>query len=147
MATITKNWDQHVVDAEEVARGAGFRALRDRIVELAAPRPDDVVVDVGAGTGLLRPGGRLVFGDMMFSLGVADARDRQVVAAKVVAMLRKGGPGVVRLLKNAGRVASGRWEHPARSQWWAAELEPAGFVDVGVEVLEHEGGLAWARKP
>lgn len=96
---------------------------------------------------VLRPGGRLVFGDMMFGLGLGDARDREVVTQKVRAMLRKGVPGVVRLLKNAGRVVSGRWEHPARADWWADELRRAGFIDVGVEVLDHEGGLAWARKP
>jgi len=84
---------------------------------------------------------------MMFSLGIADARDRAVLATKIRAMLRKGGPGVMRLLKNGARVASGRWERPARSEWWEAELNLAGFVAVGVEVLEHEGGLAWAAKP
>ncbi|MBA3745913.1 MAG: hypothetical protein H0W96_00210 [Solirubrobacterales bacterium] len=51
-------------------------------------------------------------------------------------MLRKGAPGVLRLLKNGARVASRRWERPARSQWWAAELEIAGFVEVRIEVLE-----------
>jgi len=224
---MTKNWDHHIVDAEEVARGAGFQALRDKILALAAARPQDAVVDVGAGTGLLtlalaehvervwaidispamleylsaklasaqvenvqtvvasavslplvdesvdlvvsnyclhhldesgkrralreahrvlRPGGRLVFGDMMFGLGLAEARDREVVATKVRAMLRMGVPGVLRLLKNGARVASRRWERPARSQWWAAELELAGFAEVGIEVLDHEGGLAWGRK-
>lgn len=228
MTTMTKNWDRHVIDAEEVARGAGFRTLRDRILALAAAQPHEVVVDVGAGTGLLtlpiaagvdrvwaidispamleylavklasaqienvqtvvasavslpivdesvdlvisnyclhhldddgkrralreahrvmRPGGRLVFGDMMFGLGIADARDREVVVAKVRAMLRKGAPGVVRLIRNGARVASRRWERPARSQWWATELELAGFVEVGTKVFEHEGGLAWGRKP
>jgi len=37
----------------EVAVGSAFLAIRDRIVELAEPRPGDLVVDVGAGTGLL----------------------------------------------------------------------------------------------
>ncbi len=225
---MNKDWDQHVVDADEVARGAGFQVLRDRIVALAAPRPDDVVVDVGAGTGLLtlgladdvarvwavdispamleqlgrslvsadidnvetvvasavslplddqsvdlvvsnyclhhldadgkrqallevhrvlRPGGRLVFADMMFSLDVTNARDRAVVVSKVRALLGKGLPGAVRLLKNVVRLASRRWEHPARSNWWTDALELAGFTAVGIEILEHEGGLAWARKP
>lgn len=50
---LVKNWDRHVVDAEEVARGAGFCDLRERIVALAAPSAEDVVIDIGAGTGLL----------------------------------------------------------------------------------------------
>jgi hypothetical protein len=32
-----KNWDAHVVHAEDVARGGGFRHLRDRIIDLADP--------------------------------------------------------------------------------------------------------------
>lgn len=96
---------------------------------------------------VLKPGGRLVFGDMMFGLALSDSRDREVIAQKVRAMLSKGAPGVIRLLKNVGRAASGRWENPARADWWSGELQRVGFVDVGVEVLDHEGGLGWARKP
>lgn len=227
MPEMTKNWDHHVVHAEEVARTDGFRRLRDLIVAHAAPGADDVVVDVGAGTGLLalelaprvrqvwaidisagmaeylrtkaasagldnvdvavssavslplvddsadlvvsnycfhhlsdagkeqalsevrrvlRPGGRLVFGDMMFRLGGGDTRDREVVATKVKAMLAKGPAGVVRLAKNGVRYASGRWEHPAPAGWWEAAMRRNGFTDVHVEVLEHEGGVAWARR-
>ena len=227
MPELTKNWDDHVVHAEAVARTDGFANLRDGIIERAAPQADDVVVDVGAGTGLLalelaprvkhvwaidisgamveylrakaasggldnvsaavasaaslplfdatadvvvsnycfhhlddagkeqalleayrvlRPGGRLVFGDMMFRVGVTDRRDRDVVKAKVRAMLAKGPAGVLRLAKNGLRFASGRWEQPAPAAWWEGALGRAGFTDVHVEVLEHEGGLAWASK-
>jgi ubiquinone/menaquinone biosynthesis C-methylase UbiE len=228
MTTMTKDWDRHVTDAEEIARGPGFRHLRDRILELAAPQATDIVVDVGAGTGLLalelaseveqvwaidistsmvdylrtkaasagrdnvevavasavslplvdafadvvvsnycfhhmddtekrralreamrvlRPGGRLVFGDMMFDLSPDDPRNRAVVADKVRAMLRKGPAGVLRLAKNGLRLACGRWERPARADWWRRALSEAGFVDVDVTLLTHEGGIAQARRP
>lgn len=223
-----KDWDKHVVPAEDVARSEGFQDLRDRILELADPRGGDVAVDVGAGTGLLtlplaervekvfavdisqpmvdylatkatsaeldnveaavataislplvdagadlvvsnycfhhlcdadkeralaeayrvlRPGGRLVFGDMMFRVSVASGRDRRVLSDKARALVRKGPAGLARLLKNGARLAAGRWETPARAEWWADALRRAGFVDVEVSQLEHEGGIAAARRP
>ena len=228
MATMTKDWDRHVVHAEEIARGTGFRGLRDRILERAAPEPREVAADIGSGTGLLtlelaprveqvwaidispsmceylrtkaasaglanvevaaasavslplvdesvdlvvsnycfhhlddagkrqalsevmrvlRPGGRLVFGDMMFTLRLGDQRNRAVVADKVRTMLRKGPAGIVRLARNGARLARRRWEHPADAAWWQTALTDAGFVDVAVSVLEHEGGIAHARRP
>lgn len=228
MPLLSKNWDLHVEHAEEVARQPGFQDLRDHILDLATPGPDDTAVDVGAGTGLLtlplaaavnrvwaidisasmgeylrlkaasaelenvevgvasavslplvagstdlvvsnycfhhlahpdkvraldeafrvlRPGGRLVFGDMMFGATLTDPRDRRLVRAKLRALARKGPGGILRIAKNGARVMSGRWEQPARPDWWRGSLRAAGFVDVEVHTREHEGGVAFARRP
>jgi ubiquinone/menaquinone biosynthesis C-methylase UbiE len=222
-----KNWNNHVAQAEEIARCDGFKDLRDRILELAEPLPGETVIDIGAGTGLLtlalaehdvqiwaldiapamcdylrtkaasagaknvqvctgsavslpfveefadlvvsnyclhhldaagkdralseilrvlRPGGRLVFGDMMFTLNLAGRRDRAVVGQKVRAMVRKGPAGILRLTRNVARLATGRWEHPADADRWRGALQRAGFEQVRVDVLAHEGGVASARK-
>lgn len=228
MSTTTlRNWDNHVSQAEEIARGSGFRTLRDQILALAEPGPSDQLVDVGAGTGLLtlavadrvnrvwaldiapsmcdylrtktasaglenvevgvasadslplvdasvdvvvsnyclhhldddrkhqalaevyrvlRPGGRIVIGDMMFALRPGNARDRRVVLSKIRAMIRKGPAGVARLTKNGVRLISRRWEHPSPASWWEQALVRAGFSDVLVHELEHEGGIAYGRK-
>lgn len=94
---------------------------------------------------VLRPGGCLVIGDMMFRVGIADARGRAVIAHFAGKMLRRGPMGVVRLLKNGLRVLSGRGEHPAGVDWWRRALEDAGFAEVAVRTLDHEGGIAFAR--
>jgi ubiquinone/menaquinone biosynthesis C-methylase UbiE len=95
---------------------------------------------------VLRPGGRLVVVDMMFALTLA-RRDRRIVASKVAMLARLGPAGMVRLARNAARVMSGRWEHPAPPEWWEAMLERRGFVEVSVLALVQEAGLATCRKP
>jgi ubiquinone/menaquinone biosynthesis C-methylase UbiE len=228
MLASSKDWDSRVAEAELIARSPGFIHLRDRIAELAEPHPDDVVVDLGCGTGLLslafaervariwaidsspamieylrvkagsaelanietvvasavslplvdevadlvisnyclhelpnadkeralseamrvlKPGGRLVFGDMMFSLNPLQRRDRTVVLGKLRQLASRGLPGVWRLLKNAARLLAGRWEYPASAEWWRASLQRAGFQHVAIETLDHEGGIATAEAP
>jgi len=220
-------WDDRVEAWEEVATSEAFLAIRDRIVELAGPKRDDLVVDLGAGTGLLalalaplvselvavdisdrmlgrlddaavadgihnvqmltadlrrlpladesatlvvsnyafhhlddagkelalaearrilRPGGRLVICDMMFSLSL-DPRDRRLVWEKVLALLKRGPAGLVRVLRNAARVVAGRWEQPAPPGTWEEMLRARGFEDVRIELLEHEAAVAVARRP
>jgi ubiquinone/menaquinone biosynthesis C-methylase UbiE len=95
---------------------------------------------------VLRPGGRLVLCDMMFSLSL-QPRDRKLVLEKVVAMLRRGPAGILRLLRNAGRIVAGRWEQPARPETWEEMLEARGFVNVRLELLEHEAAIATAWRP
>jgi SAM-dependent methyltransferase len=96
---------------------------------------------------VLRPGGRLVIGDMMFSLNPLRERDRTVVLEKVRVLAGRGLPGIWRLAKNAARLAGGRWESPADADWWREELRRAGFVGIEVALLGHEGGIASAYAP
>ncbi len=95
---------------------------------------------------VLRPGGRLVICDMMFSLSL-EQRDRKLVLEKVVAMLKRGPAGVIRILRNAVRLLLGRWEQPATPQTWEQMLVARGFTDVRIELLEHEAAVAVARRP
>ena len=95
---------------------------------------------------VLRPRGRIVLGDMMFQIGLRNARDRALVAHLVTTMLRRGPAGVLRLVKNALRVITGRGEHPAGADWWQHALQDAGFAEVTVQISNHEGGIAVARR-
>lgn len=91
---------------------------------------------------VLRPGGRVVIGDMMFEIGVRTSRDRAVLAKFVRSQLRRGPAGIVRLARNTGRLLEGCSEHPASVEWWATALRKTGFVDVRAWGLAHEGGIA-----
>ena len=95
---------------------------------------------------VLEPGGRLIVCDMMFSLSL-DPRDRRLIAQKLGALARRGPAGLVRIARNAGRVVAGRWEQPAPPETWKRMLTDRGFEEISVELLEHEAGIAVARRP
>jgi ubiquinone/menaquinone biosynthesis C-methylase UbiE len=95
---------------------------------------------------ILRPGGRLVICDMMFSISL-DRRDRRLVWEKVTALLRRGPAGAVRILRNAARLIAGRWEQPAPPTRWEEMLLARGFEQVRIELLAHEAAVAVARRP
>ena len=95
---------------------------------------------------LLRAGGSLVIGDMMFTLSPLSSRDRRIVTDKLRAIARRGLPGLLRIAKNAARLATGRWEHPSTADWWHTALAEHGFDEICLELFEHEGGIAVARR-
>ena len=95
---------------------------------------------------VLVPGGRLVVCDMMFSLSLR-ARDRAIVASKLRLLLRRGPAGILRIARNALRIVRGHWEHPAPPERWREMLAARHFVDAVVAPLEHEAGVAVARRP
>lgn len=95
---------------------------------------------------ILAPGGRLVVCDMMFSLSLAP-RDRRVIIDKLAAIGRRGPGGWWRIARNAGRVATGRWEQPAPPEVWEQMLTRRRFSDIRVELVEQEAGLACATRP
>lgn len=94
---------------------------------------------------VLAPGGRLVLCDMMFALSFR-RRDRELIAQKLWALARKGPAGGVRIVRNLGRLAQGRWEQPAPEQTWRRMLVDRHFVGVSVRLFEHEAGIALGQR-
>ncbi len=94
----------------------------------------------------LRPGGRLVIGDMMFGRG-ADASDRRIILGKVQGLARRGPGGWWRIVKNAGRFLLRFQERPLRPAAWEAMLREAGFADLRTARVVAEACVISATKP
>ena len=107
----------------------------------------DKLAALGEARRVLRPGGRMVIGDMMFRVRVSDSRDRAIIGRLIAKMLRRGPAGVLRIAKNGLRYVTGRWEQPADADWWRQALASTGFQGVEVTPLDHEGGIAVATSP
>lgn len=94
----------------------------------------------------LRPGGRIVIGDMMFGLA-SDSESRQIIARKVSAIARRGPAGLWRIAKNGWKIFVAKEEVPAPIGMWQQMLTAAGFTSIRSERIVAEAALVSARLP
>ena len=109
-------------------------------------RDRDKQVAVNEAARWLRPGGRLVVGDMMFGRG-GDARDREIIGSKLALLLRKGPGGWWRIAKNAGRYLIRFQERPVSMSAWAAMFKRAGLTQVEALPVVNEAAVVKGTKP
>ncbi len=109
-------------------------------------RDADKQVAINAASNWLRPGGRLVIGDMMFGRG-GDARDREIISSKLALLVRKGPGGWWRIVKNSGRYVLRFQERPVSMSAWVAMFNKAGLVDVEAFPVVNEAAVVRGTKP
>ncbi|HLN06354.1 MAG TPA: class I SAM-dependent methyltransferase, partial [Acidimicrobiales bacterium] len=109
-------------------------------------RDRDKQVAVDEAVKWLRPGGKLVIGDMMFGRG-GDARDREIIGSKLALLVRKGPGGWWRIVKNAGRYVLRFQERPVSMAAWAAMFAKAGLTDVQGLPVVNEAAVVRGTKP
>lgn len=109
-------------------------------------RDADKPILVQRAYGWLRPGGRLVIGDMMFGRG-SDSRDREIIASKVGLLVRKGPGGWWRIAKNAGRYLLRFQERPVSMAAWQEMLAGAGFTEIEAVGVVNEAAVVRGVKP
>lgn len=94
----------------------------------------------------LKPGGKLVIGDMMFGRG-GDARDRAIISSKLALFIRKGPGGWWRIAKNAMRFLVRFGERPISMDAWTKLLTEAGFEQVRAVPVVNEAAVVCGSKP
>jgi SAM-dependent methyltransferase len=94
----------------------------------------------------LRPGGRVVIGDMMFGRG-ATKQDREIISAKVRVMLRRGPAGWWRIAKNVARFTLRMRERPLPMDAWCAMFWEVGLADVQARRVVAEAAVVAGTKP
>jgi ubiquinone/menaquinone biosynthesis C-methylase UbiE len=94
----------------------------------------------------LRPGGKLVIGDMMFGRG-GDARDREIIGSKLALLVRKGPGGWWRIIKNSGRYLMRFQERPISMSAWATMFDKAGLTDVKAIPVVNEAAVVRGTRP
>lgn len=96
--------------------------------------------------GWLRPGGRLVIGDMMFGRG-GDARDREIISSKLALLVKKGPGGWWRIAKNGGRYLLRFQERPVAISAWVKMLTDAGFSEIQPIPVVNEAAVVSGTRP
>lgn len=109
-------------------------------------RDRDKQVAVNEACKWLRPGGKLVIGDMMFGRG-GDPRDREIIGSKLNLLLRKGPGGWWRIVKNSGRYLLRFQERPVSMSAWTAMFNRAGLTDVEAIPVVNEAAVVRGTKP
>ena len=109
-------------------------------------RDRDKQVAVNEAFKWLRPGGKLVIGDMMFGRG-GDPRDREIISSKLNLLLRKGPGGWWRIVKNSGRYLIRFQERPVSMSAWAEMFNKAGLTDVEAIPVVNEAAVVRGTKP
>jgi SAM-dependent methyltransferase len=94
----------------------------------------------------LRPGGRLVVGDMMFGRG-SSADDRRIVTGKLRTLARRGPSGWWRIVKNLWRFGLRLREKPLPRGRWETLAREAGFTDVRTVPVRAEASVLLATRP
>lgn len=109
-------------------------------------RDRDKQAAVNAAVKWLRPGGKLVIGDMMFGRG-GDARDRAIIGSKLALLIRKGPGGWWRIIKNGGRYVARLQERPVSIAAWATMFRRAGLIEVEELPVVNEAAVVRGTKP
>jgi ubiquinone/menaquinone biosynthesis C-methylase UbiE len=101
---------------------------------------------IGKSFGWLRPGGRLVIGDMMFGRG-SDPSDREIIRQKLRELAGRGPGGWWRIVKNGCRFMFRFQEKPLMPAAWESIVREAGFVNVKTSRVVAEACVISATKP
>lgn len=142
-------------------RALTIRAALGDVQDAAPPEPVDLVVSnytlhhlsharkqalLRACRDWLKPGGRIVVGDIMVPLTFRPGEAGPLLR-KVRSILAKGPKGFWRIIKNLVRWAFGRGEYPASLDFWMKSLREAGYVAVDGRLVGSESGVAWGVQP
>ena len=94
----------------------------------------------------LRPGGRLVIGDMMFGRG-GSSEDRAIYASKAKSFVRRGPAGWWRLAKNVARFSLRVREKPMTAQQWERLVRAARYEGISSRRIVAEACVVTATRP